>query len=70
MHMIRGNHIVKDTKPVALLRFKEPIEPSLAIGLVLEQKGFLVATVSKVPEIARKEMSGGARHTNLRVNGL
>ena len=63
MHMVGGDHVIKDTKPVTLLCFKKPIEPSPGISVVFEQERFLVATVSNVPEITRKKMSGGAMHS-------
>jgi hypothetical protein len=58
--MLLPSHSNAESK--ALLRLEQPTKIVFAISGELEEKGFLMAPVSDVPDLAGQEMAVGARH--------
>ena len=62
MDVIRRYGVVENIQPVALLRLKQPLKPTLSIPYEFEKKLFLVATMRNVPDLSRNMMTVRSRH--------
>jgi hypothetical protein len=61
MDMIAGNHVIQHRKTEALFGFEHPAQITLSIARKLQEKLFLMATVSDVPNVTGKKMTVGSR---------
>jgi hypothetical protein len=59
---IAFDHVIEHAQTEALLRFKEPMQIAVPITGKLEEKFSLMAAVSDVPDVSRKEVTVCARH--------
>ena len=62
MNRVGGHHVVEHAEPEALFGLKEPAQLTPSILCELEEEGFLVAKVSKAPNVTGHEVAVGAGH--------
>jgi hypothetical protein len=62
MYVIGSHHVVEHGQTKALLRLENSAQVTAPVPRKPQQKLFLMATVSDVPDVTRQKIAVGARH--------